>query len=876
MNDLFRFISIRGPQAAQAERAIPLTGAGGTTELQDALRPLRGTDDAFAAMAELARQYEASPAFADPSANLDHALQFAKFRTRLDELVVQPLPVNQSALAAAVTHAFDAEPETVVAGPWFATHKDRVHDSLVALFLAPATGRRAPTQEIEEGTPPTPPLDHAVPMRPLADLARAIDILERVAAVDTALHSAAALAAALHSTLLLPPTIFPVLPHLGVRPVGVADLRVVRQQLTRYEAGEVSEIHNLLAGESHSRRRKHTLSIEQKSEVETETTTEVIKDLKSTERFSLKQEIEKTLKDDLSVSGGVSVSTKFGKQLTVDANLDVAWTRSKEQTEKLSSDFAREITQRTASKISERVRIHEVSRTVESFLDQEDHAFDNSFGPNLRGVYQWLNKVYTAQVFNYGKRLMFDISVPEPAAFLLSTLDVAAAAGRPTPPIPFTLNGVNGPPLRPYDFSRNPADLARYYQRFAGRYGAEDVEAPPAAEVVVAKAITASDPSENNDRDLLIPNIDSLKIPDGYTVERIRVHGTSALKQYTSIEDGGNQIDVSIGATIVVFIGPVAFHCYHGENAQDEQREHAYVQFDKECLVDPTKPEFGSISLGISTYNVQSLSLAIELVCTPTATAIEGWELRAYNTILQAYEARLADFRDRMTAFVDFADRPLGEAVALGGHPEQNRAIERRELKRSALEVLVGKNLVDVDRGAVDTTPPTNQVRAFPRAILEKVEADGAYARFFEQAFEWEQMTYLFYPYFWGRLSTWYDKALMAHGDPSFLEFLRAGAARVAVPVRPGFEEAIQYFLMTGQIWGGGELPGVTDTTYLPIAEEIREVTGAPGAEKPEGEPWEIVLPTQLVKLRAYGTLPTWSRPYPDQWKWQEDLNPPY
>ena len=48
----------------------------------------------------------------------------------------------------------------------------------------------------------------------------------------------------------------PILPttHGSVKPVGVGDLLVVRQQLTGYELGEVAYIENVLKGESHTRR----------------------------------------------------------------------------------------------------------------------------------------------------------------------------------------------------------------------------------------------------------------------------------------------------------------------------------------------------------------------------------------------------------------------------------------------------------------------------------------------------------------------------------------------------------------------------------------------------------------------------------------------
>ena len=158
------------------------------------------------------------------------------------------------------------------------------------------------------------------------------------------------------------------------------------------------------------------------------------------------------------------------------------------------------------------------------------------------------------------------------------------------------------------------------------------------------------------------------------------------------------------------------------------------------------------------------------------------------------------------------------------------------------------------------------------------MEEQGRIVRFFEQAFEWEQMTYFFYPYYWGRKQTWYDKALKDNDDPIFAGFLNAGEARVVIPVRPTFEADLGYFLLTGQIWGGADLPSITDSDYLPITEEIKESANAPGDEKPQGDPWEVRLPTTLVKLRADGKAPAWTRPDPNKWEWvpkSVDWEPP-
>jgi hypothetical protein len=83
--------------------------------------------------------------------------------------------------------------------------------------------------------------------------------------------------------------------------------------------------------------------------------------------------------------------------------------------------------------------------------------------------------------------------------------------------------------------------------------------------------------------------------------------------------------------------------------------------------------------------------------------------------------------------------------------------------------------------------------------------------------------------------------------DSLFTDFLRAGQARLVVPMRPQFEADLRYYLLTGQIWGGGDMPHISDRDYLPITEEIKAQTGAPAGEVAQGDPWLVRVPTNLV-----------------------------
>jgi len=69
-----------------------------------------------------------------------------------------------------------------------------------------------------------------------------------------------------------------------------------------------------------------------------------------------------------------------------------------------------------------------------------------------------------------------------------------------------------------------------------------------------------------------------------------------------------------------------------------------------------------------------------------------------------------------------------------------------------------------------------------------------------------------------------------------------------------------------GEIWNGGPLPAISNDLYLPIAEEIAERMDMPGDEIIQGDPWEVRIPTNLVKLRNDDSLPKWQKDANNNW----------
>jgi hypothetical protein len=103
--------------------------------------------------------------------------------------------------------------------------------------------------------------------------------------------------------------------------------------------------------------------------------------------------------------------------------------------------------------------------------------------------------------------------------------------------------------------------------------------------------------------------------------------------------------------------------------------------------------------------------------------------------------------------------------------------------------------------------------------------------------------------------------------DPQFTDFLRAGEARVIIPVHPAYNETLLHYMSTNEIWNGGNPPTLDDPLFISIVEELKSDTGGdideeiPVCATDAGYPclsdeWEIKLPTTLVYLQRDATLP--------------------
>jgi hypothetical protein len=598
--------------------------------------------------------------------------------------------------------------------------------------------------------------------------------------------------------------------HGNVAPAGIADLLVVKQQLVRYEAADVAHIENVLKGELKEREHTTRRQTEEFSLTESETTTTEERELESTTRFEMSRETSSTIKEEAALKAGLTISGKYGPVVEFSASAEGSVSRSKEEATKSAAQFSQDVTERSSFKITERFLQRSSLRVTNEVIERNAHTLNNVAGTgHISGVYQWVNKVYQAQMYNYGIRLMYDFMVPEPAAFLIAALEGAhASATDLEKPAPFT--------LRPDQINE-----ANYFS-WVQQYGATDVQPPP--DMYKTKSLDfKAGGGESGDN---YNHSGQIQIDEGYQA----IYGSVGLAG--NIWEDTASLDVVLGRRVhrLRFASGEWFWSTNLDNETD------------------------SIPIALDSFKCSQIAVALEVKCQRTERAMLKWRLETHAKLTTAYKARLAEYEEKLNAL----EVQAGVAIR-GRNPQLNLELMNDELKKHCISIMTEQHfdLFDSIQDGAFTIP---QIDLAENAI------EGPYVRFFEQAFEWEHMTWLTYPYFWGNKSAWRERIAYEDNDPLFNQFLKAGYCRVVIPARPGFEGAIDHFMTYGEIWNGGPLPTISNPLYLPIADEIAERLDRPGEEIPQGDPWLVRVPTTLVHLRTDDKLPRWKQNPDGEW----------
>ena len=610
------------------------------------------------------------------------------------------------------------------------------------------------------------------------------------------------------------------------RPVGVGELEVVQQELRGYEMGEIAYIENVLASEFRERLHKQTHESETTYFEEEELEDYMEQDLQAVERFELQAASKEELSQRSKLETSLDVSGSYGPTVEVKAGLKFSMENSKAQSQQRASEFAQEVTERAIRRTQSRIKTARTEITRHRTEQSNVHRFDNT-GDNaehVAGVYRYVDKIYNMRLVNRGIRFFYEFYIPSPGAYLRSLMQ-SSASGPAQPPLPARPNITID--------SITPAT----YKSLAKRYGVHNLPVPPQGTITLTE--TASDRDSGAGGSQRISKEGALSIDKGYEVDSATVTIT-AFRQHSTDPEAW----VTLGSETKAKI--------NGWPALTASGDATVFTFAK------AKGQRGSLGYSLYARHDSTVQFVVQVDCKPTEEALTAWQHKVYDLIQDHYQSQLSDAKAAQansfsgSSETDFLDLP----------DQRLREIERDELRRLCLQ-LIGSEAQIAEQDALGEGPgdmplvmeanegPMDEGGRMPidRALLDPLASE---VRFAEQAFEWANMSYTLYPYFWNEPAYWDELLSLDHPDPLHGKFLRAGMARVLLPVRPNYEEAVRDFLYRGRAaLKSNEPANITDPRWLPLHQEMREAT----QRRQEGDKlvdtWLTRLSTSLVMLDA-------------------------
>lgn len=596
-------------------------------------------------------------------------------------------------------------------------------------------------------------------------------------------------------------------PGFGVKQLGIADYKKVEQTLHGYVEGEVAHIENVMARERREKSTKKSSINETFDSETTNTEREQISDTATTKRFEMQNEASLVMQEtkDQNVNAQTSYSAG-GFSIGIAAGM--ATHSARDESIKQAVTQAQEITSKVTDRLTSKVQRERSVKMIESFEEQNIHEFDNRKGDkHIVGVYRWVDKVYKNQLYNYGKRLMFEFMIPEPAKLHLLGMTQKAISGEllVKQADPRLHKDPNGTHLSVQKNLSSAANVNAYTTNYWGGIYNVKLEPEPAPIITIGKSFSETAvESAAHEWDEAIAGNHDIEIPEFYVAKQ------ASGKLVAPSEP-------AIGQFLLV-----------GTHNVTDSRV-----FD-------VKPFTSTIPISYSAVGYHAVSVTVEVTCELTKQGKQIWQQKTFKAIIDAYEKHLAEYTKKVEAELAKGVRMATE------NPAFYRQTENLILRKNCISYLI-----DQKQNATQTYGQnmSNDKTSFglyevkPSVALDNY---AALAKFLEQAFEWNIMSYNFYPFYWGNRDNWAAAYQTDNNDALFRNFLQAGMARVVVTVNPGFEKAVSWYLQTGQVWNGGSTPLIEDPLFMAIVDELAQPTG-----KKEGKAWPSRVPTSLTILQA-------------------------
>lgn len=535
---------------------------------------------------------------------------------------------------------------------------------------------------------------------------------------------------------------------------------------------------------------------------------------------SMSTETQSQISTAFAVSGGYSgfgfsMSANYGRTTNDQISQKVSEQHATNLTKKASARARKE--HKTTIKVSSASGFEESSERI-VVNNYPDHVLQLDYHRQMR---EW-----EVTLTRTGMRLAYDIVLPNPAKDIIQKhMELKKIEDQLIKPFQFDLSPQS------IEFENQNAD--NFYLKLSEKYG-ESIESPK-VETVPPKVYTMQTRSDDDTQYGLI----EMDIPPNHSIKKISVQSIFT----TNDSDHLRYLN---------FSHPALQEKFRYEHVHDGGPDNA-------VLIIPENEKYEEIFVGVTGKLVinftwasfRDLKVVLKVILKIDESLIEQWKMtvwqKLHNKAQEQYEKNKEELEERRAKLLE--EISADDALALRGR-------EREEVMKRIISFLFGINFStenEPTRGLGNTVilnPTLANLIAGTSSVPETAES-GEIINFLSHAIEWENVVYVLYPYFWANKENRKYKMFLHHPDKMHRDFLRAGAARVVLTIRRGFESAfvtaMNYGLQAGL---------ATEFPEVPIADDIQREAWKKYKDMPpdKGTNRNDPFPDKDVELKPFAT----------------------
>lgn len=650
-----------------------------------------------------------------------------------------------------------------------------------------------------------------------------------------------------------------------VREASVGDLYVIRNEWRCYVKGELAAIKNVLPGERHEQTVKHLRELETTQTSETQKRVEEESTRETSENSELSRETTQQLHAEINGHVNAEVQQSWGTG-SVNVSGGVEGRLSMDQSQRYATRLARSSTAKAVSRVDSLTRQSRVRRELERSEEIQVDALENGTGAIVRGIYRWVDRIDRYQIVRFPDRLQLEFQLPEPGEYL-RWLEKARQ----------TRDALEQPPAWDLDLADIGEDRDEVLA-LAKTYRATGLPSLPAESVTVTQATSGQATDLPDDipavagETLTTPMVNKeveLLVPAGYQADKVTVRARAtpvfgkwygenkettanvAIVGYhfsqLNVMGGGqsrsasNSVSTGIASPRILQKADGSLLRYEGIIV-DVGLDASHPE---EIPFEP--PAIDKVVLTVQAVGVSSVSASFAMTCSRTQQALDTWRQAVYDQLYDAWSQWKREWDNARSRAAEL------DLVMGSGSPTKLAALMATEVKRQVIGWLLDASPFQ----GYDNLLPAGTGTPAPWRDIDHVKAreTAPVIQFMEQAFEWGNMQYVLYPYFWADRDRWDELQSVQSSDPDFERFLKAGSARVVLPARKAMTQAVQHWLAYGEPFLSRPLPLPGNPLYVSLAQEVQDITRPPDDGVP-GDSWEVRVGTAMVLLDHDDNLP--------------------